>query len=252
MCMTINHFEFKIIFSPEHIAITAPISSLSTNFDNKVTIGVLVRPPEWYCIFKSGGQYWSVYHSALYVQQLSSLSYVPIEDSPVARYIIQPCVARAQTMKEVTQLKAPIMPIIGSWTFNTLVMRDHKEPVTLFSVGPSSEWAESMRWNAVCVSINLKLSAKWKERSRSQIIADLCFDLSTLLRNGVTIQALVKPWMVSTCYKLVHSDTYSDLVITSSGGAYRLVESESLLIPAKFLSGVQVQAVLKIIIAKNT
>ena len=46
MCMTINHFEFKIIFSPEHIAITAPISSLSTNFDNKVTIGVLVRPPE--------------------------------------------------------------------------------------------------------------------------------------------------------------------------------------------------------------
>ena len=46
MCMTINHFEFKIIFSPEHIAITAPISSLSTNFVNKVTIGVLVRPPE--------------------------------------------------------------------------------------------------------------------------------------------------------------------------------------------------------------
>ena len=44
--MTINHFEFKIIFSPEHIAITAPISSLSTNFVNKVTIGVLVRPPE--------------------------------------------------------------------------------------------------------------------------------------------------------------------------------------------------------------
>ena len=39
--------------------------------------------------------------------------------------------------------------------------------------------------------------------------------------------------------------------ITSSSGAYRLVESESLLIPAKFLSGVQVQAVLKIIIAKN-
>ena len=72
-------------------------------------------------IFKRGGHDWSVNHSALYGKQLSSLSYEPIEDSPVARYIIQPCVARAQTMKEVTQLKAPIMPIIGSWTFNTLV-----------------------------------------------------------------------------------------------------------------------------------
>ena len=30
---------------PEHIAITAPISSLSTNLVNKVTMGVLVSPP---------------------------------------------------------------------------------------------------------------------------------------------------------------------------------------------------------------
>ena len=30
---------------PEHIAMTAPISSLSTNFESKVTMGVLVRPP---------------------------------------------------------------------------------------------------------------------------------------------------------------------------------------------------------------
>ena len=47
---------------------------------------------------------------------------VPIEESPVARYIIQPCVASAQTINEVTQLKAPIIPIIGSCTFSTLVM----------------------------------------------------------------------------------------------------------------------------------
>ena len=47
---------------------------------------------------------------------------VPIEESPVARYIIQPCVASAQTINEVTQLKAPIMPIIGSCPFSTLVI----------------------------------------------------------------------------------------------------------------------------------
>ena len=47
---------------------------------------------------------------------------IPIEESPVAIYIIQPCVASAQTMKEVTQLKAPIIPIIGSCTFSTFVI----------------------------------------------------------------------------------------------------------------------------------
>ena len=47
---------------------------------------------------------------------------IPIEESPVARYIIQPRVASAQTINEVTQLKAPIMPIIGSCTFSTLVI----------------------------------------------------------------------------------------------------------------------------------
>ena len=49
--------------------------------------------------------------------------YQPIEESPVAKYIIHPCVARAQTMNEVTQLKAPIIPIMGSCTFSTLVKK---------------------------------------------------------------------------------------------------------------------------------
>ena len=83
---------------------------------------------------------------------------VPIEESPVARYIIQPCVASAQTINEVTQLKAPIMPIIGSCTFSTLVM--------------------------MMVVVMVKM--------------DKVLATRTLLRKGVTMQALVKPWMVST------------------------------------------------------
>ena len=42
-----------------------------------------------------------------------------MEESPVARYIIHPSVARDQTAKQVTQLKAPSTPIIGSCTDNT-------------------------------------------------------------------------------------------------------------------------------------
>ena len=42
-----------------------------------------------------------------------------MEERPVARYIIQPSVARDQTAKQVTQLKAPSTPIIGSCTNNT-------------------------------------------------------------------------------------------------------------------------------------
>ena len=88
--------------------------------------------------------------------------YQPIEESPVAKYIIHPCVARAQTMSEVTQLKAPIIPIIGSCTFSTLVM--------------------------MTMVVMVKMDKVWFNFLARR----------TLLRKGVTMQALVKPWMVST------------------------------------------------------
>ena len=88
---------------------------------------------------------------------------IPIEESPVARYIIQPRVASAQTINEVTQLKAPIIPIIGSCTFSTLVIM-------------------------MMVVAMVKMEKVWFNFLATR----------TLLRKGVTMQALVKPWMVST------------------------------------------------------
>ena len=77
----------------------------------------------------------------------------------------------------------------------------------------------------------------------------------TLLKKGVTMQALVKPWTVSTCCPnamigiiKIWLGTPMQRKVFIWGilwlGTHRLVECKRLLVPPEFLSRVQVQAVL--------